>query len=251
MRWESLHFCDEARATARGVNLRQSSPVDMRRTRSLQYRQRPNRNGPHVLRRRKCRGSGANGVTVTRHCDGAVDGQSECARRPRSSLRARRGGGHGRRVPGRGARNAARPGAPPEPEPDGSLRPSTSRHGSPDVATATMTTGRCRGTRSARSPLPRLRHAHPRLCPGGCGRSGHDFPVAFSCEGRGVCPSWLARLLVPIDMREHVNRPWPRSSSPASPSRGLRARRIAGTRPRCSRIARSPSGRASPRSPGT
>ena len=29
-----------------------------------------------------------------------------------------------------------------------------------------------------------------------CGRCGHDLPVAFSCQGRGVCPSRNARRMV-------------------------------------------------------
>ena len=31
-----------------------------------------------------------------------------------------------------------------------------------------------------------------------CGQCGHDFPIAFSCKGRVVCPSCNARRMVEI-----------------------------------------------------
>lgn len=37
-----------------------------------------------------------------------------------------------------------------------------------------------------------------------CGQCGHDFLIAFSCKGRGVCPAWNARRMV--ETAAHLTR---------------------------------------------
>ena len=44
-----------------------------------------------------------------------------------------------------------------------------------------------------------------------CGQCGHDFLIAFSCKGRGVCPSCNARRMVATaaHLTDHVLPPLP------------------------------------------
>ena len=73
---------------------------------------------------------------------------------------------------------------------------------------------RLRGT--GISPLPRMRPPGLRLRPGPLSpivltRGGHDFPVAFSCKGRAVCPSCNARRMAETaaHLVDHVIPPLP------------------------------------------
>jgi hypothetical protein len=51
--------------------------------------------------------------------------------------------------------------------------------------------------RQALSQVSGLRHLRARLCPGlGSDDCGHDYFVAYSCKGRGVCPSCNTRRMV-------------------------------------------------------
>jgi len=69
----------------------------------------------------------------------------------------------------------------------------TSRPGSPNAATASLTTSRCRRMWSGSSAATSTAASSPAVSPARCGQCGHDFLIAFSCKGRGVCPSCNAR----------------------------------------------------------
>jgi hypothetical protein len=44
--------------------------------------------------------------------------------------------------------------------------------------------------------VPADRFPHTWFEPGRCGQCGHEFLIAYSCKGRGVCPAYNARCMV-------------------------------------------------------
>ncbi len=93
-------------------------------------------------------------------------------------------------APGQGTRTWAVHAAPPEPERALSLRP-----GAPSDLARPMPRGSPRrgaGPAYVEREFRRylecgiLAHGFARAR---CGQCGHDFLIAFSCKGRGVCPS--------------------------------------------------------------
>ena len=82
--------------------------------------------------------------------------------------------------------------------------PNTSRAGSSGISS---TSGRCRRTwrRSFGNTSAAASSASASRGPS-CGNCGHDFVVAFSCKGRGVCPSCNGRRMAQTAAHTRLSR---------------------------------------------